>query len=158
MWLVDLFAMSPNAHVCSLSRQDLVFVPCARWVHTYRKEQLNFRLVSQNLKINFSFPLPPPPRSSIHPNMFAIATQQRTYFAGAPSQEEMQLWIGMLESLRQHHQQQSSPVSLLQATPTDSPTAVRSAPQNRPLQLGGVEGEALWRPWLCVVSIMFGCV
>ena len=122
-------------------------------VHTYRKEQLNFRLVSQNLKINFSSP-----RSSTHPNMFAIATQQRTYFAGAPSQEEMQSWIGMLESLRQHHQQQSSPVSLLQATPTDSPTAVRSAPQNRPLQLGGVEGEALWRPWLCVVSIMFGCV
>ena len=34
-------------------------------VHTYRKEQLNFRLVSQNLKINFT---PPPPLPKVqHP-------------------------------------------------------------------------------------------
>ena len=114
------------------------------------KEKTTKLQVSQpESQTNFNFPHPPPlpPRSSTHANMFAIATQQRTYFAGAPSQEEMQSWIGMLESLRQHHQQQFSPVSLLQATPTDSPTAVRSAPQNSPLLLGGVEGEALWRPW-----------
>ena len=123
-----------------------------------RTTKLQFSQPESQDTFHLPSPPPPSPRSSTHPNMFAIATQQRTYFAGASSQEEMQSWIGMLESLRQHHQQQSSPVSLLQATPTDSPTAVRSAPQNRPLQLGGVEGEALWRPWLCVVSIMFGCV
>ena len=82
--LVALFAMSPNAVY-----PDKTWCLChvRDKVHTYRKEQLNFRLVSQNLKINFT---PPPPRSSTHPNMFAIATQQRTYFAGASSQEEMQ--------------------------------------------------------------------
>ena len=114
------------------------------------KERTTKLQVSQpesQIKFNFPPPSPPSRRSSTHANMFAIATQQRTYFAGAPSQEEMQSWIGMLESLRQHHQQQFSPVSLLQATPTDSPTAVRSAPQNSPLLLGGVEGEARWRPW-----------
>ena len=104
----------------------------------------------------FSY-LPPPPRSSTHPNMLAITTQQRTYFAGASSQEEMQSWIGMLESLRQHHQQQqASPVSLLQSTPADTPTAFsRTPPQNRSPPHGAVEGAVIGR--LCVVSVMFEC-
>ena len=39
---------------------------------------------------------------TVQPHMFEVHTQGRVFFLSAPSEDEMQSWVGMLQTLKQY--------------------------------------------------------
>ena len=40
---------------------------------------------------------------TVQPNMFEVHTQGRVFLLSAPSEDEMQSWVGMLQTLKQYN-------------------------------------------------------
>ena len=53
--------------------------------------------------------LPPASLSTFLPHLFEVHTSERTFLLSAPSEDEMQSWIGMLQTLKQYARNPSPP-------------------------------------------------
>ena len=77
----------------------------------------------------FSSPSPLSPLPLYHrtayPNMFEVHTRDRTFLLSAPTDEEMQSWVGMLQTLKQYDKQRHF-------TRRNCPTSLQNSPLRPP--------------------------
>ena len=85
-------------------------------------------LVSSLLFSSLLFPFPFP-LSLFHrtpyPNMFQVHTRDRVFLLSAPTDEEMQSWVGMLQTLKQYDKQRNF-------TRRNCPTSLQNSPLGPP--------------------------
>lgn len=89
-----------------------------------------------------SIPSSPSLRMSL-PHMFEVHTRERVFLLSAPSEDEMQSWIGMLQTLKQYarHRSPTHPVDPLQNGSTASAILHQLAMENGATVS---QGEGLW--------------
>lgn len=74
-------------------------------------------------------PLVPHRSPTPFPNMFEVHTRDRTYYLSAPTGDEMQSWVGMLQTLKQYHRRTNRQPNRGTSVKVESSSAVLHLPK-----------------------------